>query len=513
MFLASFLVIGVQTANFAYIWLTEYNKRRIIRVYYAKWGHLALFAMYALILFLMSKLFGALKVGYMRVQDVIIGQICSVVCSNAVAYLQLALIGRWKFLHHIRPMIRLTCVNLAVVILWVIFMRWIYNILYPPKSVIVIYDTRNPEKLLKNIASRRDKYLISEAVPLDKGIPFIRERILNHETCILGDMPSHERNVLVKYCFEQNIRCYCSPKISDIMLMSAEKIHMFDTPLLLMRNRGLTVEQQFDKGPVLYRQPRLTLNGRVFEIIKFRSMTIDSEKNGARLASRGDKRITPVGRVLRKIHFDELPQLFNIIKGDMSIVGPRPERPEIAAQYEKTIPEFSYRLKVKAGLTGYAQVYGKYNTKPYDKLKLDLTYIENYSFLLDLQLIATTVKVLFQKDNTEGVDQAQMTAADTQGETTDRRQLEKDVQNTVEEIRWQQQQSEMTKAPESLEQAAGLPSGVTAEEMAADQEPGLLVSVIMPVHDRPRQRAGDGDPDSGRRLDGRAGEAGREVPG
>ena len=513
MFLASFLVIGVQTANFAYIWLTEYNKRRIIRVYYAKWGHLALFAMYALILFLMSKLFGALKVGYMRVQDVIIGQICSVVCSNAVAYLQLALIGRWKFLHHIRPMIRLTCVNLAVVILWVIFMRWIYNILYPPKSVIVIYDTRNPEKLLKNIASRRDKYLISEAVPLDKGIPFIRERILNHETCILGDMPSHERNVLVKYCFEQNIRCYCSPKISDIMLMSAEKIHMFDTPLLLMRNRGLTVEQQFvkrfldlvvcvilavllspllglialaikcyDKGPVLYRQPRLTLNGRVFEIIKFRSMTIDSEKNGARLASRGDKRITPVGRVLRKIHFDELPQLFNIIKGDMSIVGPRPERPEIAAQYEKTIPEFSYRLKVKAGLTGYAQVYGKYNTKPYDKLKLDLTYIENYSFLLDLQLIATTVKVLFQKDNTEGVDQAQMTAADTQGETTDRRQLEKDVQNTVEEIRWQQQQSEMTKAPESLEQAAGLPSGVTAEEMAADQEPGLLVSVIMPVH-------------------------------
>ena len=166
----------------------------------------------------------------------------------------------------------------------------------------------------------------------------------------------------------------------------------------------------------------------------------------------------------------------------MSIVGPRPERPEIAAQYEKTIPEFSYRLKVKAGLTGYAQVYGKYNTKPYDKLKLDLTYIENYSFLLDLQLIATTVKVLFQKDNTEGVDQAQMTAADTQGETTDRRQLEKDVQNTVEEIRWQQQQSEMTKAPESLEQAAGLPSGVTAEEMAADQEPGLLVSVIMPVH-------------------------------
>ena len=126
---------------------------------------------------------------------------------------------------------------------------------------------------------------------------------------------------------------------------------------------------------------------------------------------KGDSRVTPAGKVLRNIHFDELPQLINIIKGDMSLVGPRPERPEIAAEYPKEIPEFPYRLKVKAGLTGYAQVYGKYNTTPYDKLKLDLTYIENYSFLLDLQLIATTVKILFQKENTEGVDQWQTTAS------------------------------------------------------------------------------------------------------
>ena len=140
-------------------------------------------------------------------------------------------------------------------------------------------------------------------------------------------------------------------------------------------------------------------------------MRVDSEKNGARLAMKNDSRVTPVGQVLRDIHFDELPQLINILKGDMSMVGPRPERPEIAAQYEEELPEFSYRLKVKAGLTGYAQVYGKYNTTPYDKLKLDLTYIENYSFLLDLQLIATTVKILFQKENTEGVDQWQTTAS------------------------------------------------------------------------------------------------------
>lgn len=442
MFLASVLVIGLQTFNFAYVWFTEYNFREVIGSVYWRRGHWALIVLYGVIVYIMSKLFGALKVGYMRVLDVIISQILSVVCTNVIAYLQLALIGRWKFMSHAGPMLGLTAVNLAVVIVWVIFMRWIYTRIYPPRQVIMIYDSDNPEKLLKNISSRKDKYVISEAVYLGSGMDYIKERILHYQGVIVGDMPSHERNLLVKYCFEKNIRCYCSPKISDIMIMSSEKIHMFDTPLLLFRNRGLTVEQQaikrvfdvavsllmlvilsplmvlialliklYDGGPVFYTQERLTQNGRIFHVYKFRSMRVDSEKNGARLAMKNDSRVTPVGKVLRNIHFDELPQLFNIIRGDMSLVGPRPERPEIAALYEEEIPEFSYRLKMKAGLTGYAQVYGKYNTTPYDKLKLDLTYIENYSFFLDLQLIATTVKILFQKENTEGVEQWQTTAA------------------------------------------------------------------------------------------------------
>jgi lipopolysaccharide/colanic/teichoic acid biosynthesis glycosyltransferase len=139
-------------------------------------------------------------------------------------------------------------------------------------------------------------------------------------------------------------------------------------------------------------------------------MKMDSEKDGAQLAKKNDDRVTPVGKVLRACHFDEFPQLINIIKGDMSLVGPRPERPEIAKQYQQIIPEFDFRLKVKAGLTGYAQVYGKYNTTPYDKLKLDLTYIENYSIWLDIKLILLTFKILFQKDNTEGIDPSQITA-------------------------------------------------------------------------------------------------------
>ena len=159
-----------------------------------------------------------------------------------------------------------------------------------------------------------------------------------------------------------------------------------------------------------FKQARLTQDGREFGIIKFRSMCIESEKNGAQLAKKHDDRITPVGRLIRKIHFDEIPQLFNILKGDMSIVGPRPERQEIASQYEEIIPEFRYRLKVKAGLTGYAQVYGKYNTTPYDKLKLDMLYIENYSFWLDIKILLMTFKVILQKENSEGIDENQITA-------------------------------------------------------------------------------------------------------
>jgi lipopolysaccharide/colanic/teichoic acid biosynthesis glycosyltransferase len=129
------------------------------------------------------------------------------------------------------------------------------------------------------------------------------------------------------------------------------------------------------------------------------------------MTRKNDDRVTPVGKVIRNIHFDELPQLFNILRGDMSFVGPRPECPVLAEEYRQTIPEFNYRLKVKAGLTGYAQVYGKYNTTPYDKLKLDLYYIENYSFWLDVKLILLTVKILFQKENTEGIESWQTSAA------------------------------------------------------------------------------------------------------
>ncbi|HIR76806.1 MAG TPA: sugar transferase [Candidatus Choladousia intestinipullorum] len=444
MFLASVLIVAVQTGAFAYAWFNKYHVSEIIGRRYGYWGHWALIVLYALMVVLVSKLFSAFKVGYQRVLDVLLSQIFSVLLVNAVAYLQLALIGRWRFLQYVGPMVHVTVFNLCAVVLWVFFMRILYTKIYPPHEILLIYGQASPKSLVKKMQARRDKYNITGTISLKEGVEKIKREIPKYGAVMIGDIPSHERNLFLKCCFENNKRCYCLPKISDIMIMSSEKIHMFDTPLLLFRNCGLTVEQQFikrcfdivcsllmfvllspvflliavlvkcyDGGPVLYKQERLTKDGKVFLVYKFRSMRVDSEKHGARLAMKGDSRVTPVGKVLRNIHFDELPQLLNIIKGDMSLVGPRPERPEIAAQYTKDIPEFPYRLKVKAGLTGYAQVYGKYNTTPYDKLKLDLTYIENYSFFLDLQLIATTIKILFQKENTEGVEKWQVTAATT----------------------------------------------------------------------------------------------------
>ena len=293
-------------------------------------------------------------------------------------------------------------------------------------------------------------YDISGKIHISVGEREIYRRMKEYDGVIIWDLPSGIRNQYLKHCFAHSIRCYLSPKISDVILMGSERIHLFDTPLLVAKNMGLSVEQRimkrlldivvsglgiivasplmliiaacvklYDGGPVFYLQERLTEGGKPFKICKFRSMCVDSEKNGARLASKHDSRITPVGKVLRNLHLDELPQLFNVFKGEMSLVGPRPERQTLVHEYCREIPEFYYRLKVKAGLTGYAQVYGKYNTTPYDKLKLDLFYIENYSFFLDLKLLLMTVKIFFQKEVSEGVNDNQTNALKDSAESID----------------------------------------------------------------------------------------------
>ncbi len=436
-FVLASLVILAQALIFAYLWY-NYYREWIYKPFWRR-GNWVLIGLYALIDVMFSKLYGGLRVGYLKRIDVIYSLTLATICTNVVVYFQITLINRW-FLDPM-PLIAATFADFAVIVIWAFGSQYIYSKLYRARKLLVIYGDRKPDELIEKMNHRRDRYNISGKVHIDVGEKEIYKMMRNYEGVIIWDLPSQIRNKYLKYCFAHSIRCYVTPKISDVILNGTDRIHLFDTPLLLSRNMGLSAEQRFmkrvmdlvlsaiaivvfsplmviialcvklyDHGPVFYRQERLTYMGKPFMIFKFRSMCVDSEKNGARLASKHDSRITPVGKVLRNLHLDELPQLFNVFLGDMSLVGPRPERKVIMHEYQREIPEFYYRLKVKAGLTGYAQVYGKYNTTPYDKLKLDLFYIENYSILLDIKLLFMTVKIFFQKEVSEGVDDNQKNA-------------------------------------------------------------------------------------------------------
>ena len=446
MFAASAVILLIQVLIFWLIWEGFYNYSDIIGKLYFRRGNWALLMVYAVINIFFSKLFNAYKVGYLKISEVILSQILAVVFCNFMTYIQLSLIGRWQFMSNFGPIVLMTALDMAAVAAWVIFMRWIYARIYPPRHMLLVYGDINPRQLVNKIKTRSDKYVIVDNVCLSEGFDVVENRIDQYECVIIGDIPSANRNKLLKYCYRRGIRCYTIPKISDIMIKSSTTLTLFDTELYLFRNRGLTIEQcvikramdivislliliilspilivvciaikAHDGGPIIYKQDRLTKDGKIFKIYKFRSMKVNSEKEGAQLANKGDDRITPVGRIIRRVHVDELPQLFNILKGEMAFVGPRPERPEIAAQYEKSIPEFDFRLKMKAGLTGYAQVFGNYRTTPLDKLKLDLTYIENYNVWLDIMIIVQTIKIFFQKENSEGLAAGEKTALDQKG--------------------------------------------------------------------------------------------------
>lgn len=438
-FFANLITVFVETGLFAWMWYTYYASENI----FFRRGNWAVIGLYVLILFFFTKTFGGYKVGYLRMMDISLSHVLAILCSGVVGYLEICMVTR--VYSSVVPLLMMIAAEILFVLPWTFVVRKLYDCLYPPRQMLLIYGDYSPDDLINKINTRKDKYNICSTVSCYEGMEKLEELILQHEAIMLCDLPGVIRNDIMKYCYRKSIRTYATPKISDLMLRGAEEIHLFDTPLLLQRNQGLSITQSlfkrlfdivisligiilaspfmliiaaaiklYDGGPVLYKQPRLTKDEKEFMIYKFRSMSVDSEVKGARLAAKGDSRITPVGNIIRNIHFDELPQLFNILKGDMSLVGPRPERRIIAEEYVEEIPEFYMRLKVKAGLTGYAQVYGKYNTTPYDKVKLDITYITKYSFWLDLKILFMTFKILFQKENTEGVDTNQTTASKKQ---------------------------------------------------------------------------------------------------
>lgn len=390
-------------------------------------------ALYAGLLFFFLMTYGGFRIGYLKKGNLLCSQILSIGLLNLITYIQISLLDK-KF-HDPRILLGMTVVQLLIALIWTFLFQQIYRILFPPRRMLLVCGDRPAFHLMEKIHSREDKYYLETAIHIRVGMKAILEEAKKYDALIIGDIPAKDRNALLKKCFEQDIRTYTVPKLSDILIRTSQELDIFDSPLLLSRNDGISDFQRFikramdficssigivvlspffllvalsiyltDRGPVFYKQTRLTEGGKEFQICKFRTMIQNAEaKTGARLAAEHDDRILPVGHFLRRTRLDELPQLFNIWKGEMSIVGPRPERPELAAEIEKEIPEFCYRLKMKAGLTGYAQVYGKYNTTSYDKLKLDLTYIRNYSLLLDLKLILMTPKIMMLKESTEGV--------------------------------------------------------------------------------------------------------------
>lgn len=431
--ISCFITLAVVCVFFEF-WIKRFNGM-MERDFLGK-GNLMILLTYLIITILFFRAFNAYKVGYFKSTSIAFSQILALICVNFVTTLQIILmIGKVPVLLTIILQIsNMTLLEILLCISLTFALNKIYFILFPPYRMLEVYGNYK-NNLREKIGMRTDKYILEDSIHISNNIEDIREKALEYDAVLLNDIPTKLKNEFLKFCFQNSVRVYFTPKISDVLVKGAEEVNVFDTPLFLCRNDGISVETRIlkrivdvlvsgigivillpimlitaicikleDGGKIIYCQERCTLNGKSFRIYKFRSMVENAEKEGgAQLAKENDSRITKVGSFIRKTRIDEIPQLFDILKGDMSLVGPRPERPEFIKETVREIPEFAYRTKVKAGLTGYAQVYGKYNTSFLDKLKLDLLYIEKYSILLDLKILLMTFKVVFTKESTEGV--------------------------------------------------------------------------------------------------------------
>lgn len=397
-------------------------------------GKYVLMFIYAFLSVILFHLTECFQYGHQKLSHIFVSQVISVIIINVITYFQLSLIA--NVLISFVPILILTGADIILCLLFCILFTVIYHHMYVPKNMVMIYGHDDAVTLKFKMDTRSDKYKVTKVLPstLDNEILF--KEMLSHDAVIINDIPAERRNDILKFCYGNSIRTYVIPKITDIIIRGADDVTLFDTPLFLVKGMALSPTEAFtkrafdivlslialiiaspfmlitalaikleDHGPVFFKQERVTIHGKRFNILKFRSMIVDAEKSGMSIPATGkDPRITKVGRIIRATRFDELPQILNILAGQMSWVGPRPERTEHVIKYTEEIPEFAFRQKVKGGLTGYAQIYGKYNTSAYDKLRLDLIYIEDYSLILDLKLLLMTIRIIFSKESTEGFE-------------------------------------------------------------------------------------------------------------
>lgn len=401
--------------------------------YYSN-GYLVFFALYLLLFILFGRLFDSFDMGNTTTTDLFLSYVLTLIVCNFVMYfiislITLRLIPAWPLL----LMQLIETVLIAFMLFWE--NRYIRDN-FPPIRVVAIYGEEH-YGLIGKLNNVRDLSMsVIRSYDLKEfDYEKFDELTEGADGVVTLDVHHENKKKIFKACYAKKLLVFDVPSITDMFLASSDILHIVDSPILKINKYGpdelesivkrfidifgslvlivltspimlvvaIAIKLQ-DGGDIFYKQTRLTKNEKEFKILKFRSMIMNAEKNtGAILAKENDDRITPVGKFIRKTRFDELPQLFNILKGDMSFVGPRPERPEIYDEICKTMSEFRFRLVVKAGLTGYAQIYGKYNTSLRDKLLLDLYYIENYSLIDDIKFILLTLKIVFSKDATEGV--------------------------------------------------------------------------------------------------------------
>ncbi len=382
-------------------------------------------------------IYGGYAIGRLKSKPIITSLSLATIVTDLVTHLQLCIMNvnenNNEYFVYESPdlLILVMLIQLALIFLFTYLGQTIYFAINKPEKCCVITNSEIAlNVIMPKITRYRKQYNVTDMVHFTS--PNVYDIMNEADTVFIYEVPTKQKVLFTEFCYANNKNVYTSFEMSDIMLMGGKSIFLDDKPMVSAVIRDLTFEQKFvkrvmdiiisligiivtgpimlvaaalikveDGGKIFFRQKRATRGGKLFDVYKFRTMTeVDSTNESAK---DGDKRITRVGKYLRMFRIDELPQFFNILKGDMSVVGPRPEMVENVSKYTAELPEFSYRLKVKGGLTGYAQIVGKYNTSPKDKLILDLMYIEKYSLWLDFKLIMQTVTVLFKAgDSTKG---------------------------------------------------------------------------------------------------------------
>lgn len=435
MFFLKATVILMLSTSFFGVWQNWYRD-----ALFGKRGNYVVAFVYVAALLVFGSVYDAFKVGIYRMHELSYSLSLAALFTNFFTYLILCLIAR-RMMNPL-GMILLLVAQVVIIILMMYLMSHVYFSLYKARRVLAIFEHGNQNDIIKKVQIIRERFQLTKGITTDRGLEAIKREVDGYDTVLICDFDPTMKSEVLKYCYAKNKRIYLLPSSADTILNGSYQVQVFDTPVLFLHNGGLSMEQRiikriFDillsllgiivlspimlitaiaikltsKGPIIFKQKRITRDQNEFCIYKFRSMKV-SDTNEVKKTTVDDDRVTVVGKIIRPLRIDETPQLFNILFGDMSIVGPRPEMKELVDDYSAKLPEFNLRHKVKAGLTGYAQIYGKYNTTPQNKLNMDLYYIEHYSLLEDVKLIAMTLKILFLRESTEGFSEADSRLSD-----------------------------------------------------------------------------------------------------